>query len=240
MVKKILLNRDNEKFYIRELKNDFHTNFGFIPSSSLKKNGKVTTNTGKEFTLFDSNFIDVYDKLKRHAQIISLKEIGAIIACTGIGRDSFVVDAGAGTGALACFIANIAKKVVTYDIDERSLAATNENVELLGLKNIKVKNGNVYEKVDEEEVDVFTLDVPEPWKAFDNISKCLKLGGFLVAYSPQITQSQRTVVEAGRYGFLCLKTTELIEREWVLDERRARPDFQGLGHTGFLSFFRKI
>ena len=40
--------------------------------------------------------------------------------------------------------------------------------------------------------------------------------------------------------FVYLKTVELIERHWKIDGRVARPNSEGIGHTAFLSFFRKI
>ena len=56
-----------------------------IPSSFLDVLGKPSneskakTNKGVEFSIIDPQFIDIYEKIKRGAQIISLKDIGAII-----------------------------------------------------------------------------------------------------------------------------------------------------------------
>jgi len=47
------------------------------------------------------------------------------------------------------------------------------------------------------------------------------------------------VVAAKKMGMIHVKTLEIIERSWQVDEQRCRPDFQSLGHTGFLSFFRR-
>ena len=52
------------------------------------------------------------------------------------------------------------------------------------MKNIKIKHKDIYNETEEEDIDVVTLDVPEPWKALENVSKALKPGGFLVSYSP--------------------------------------------------------
>jgi tRNA A58 N-methylase Trm61 len=39
---------------------------------------------------------------------------------------------------------------------------------------------------------------------------------------------------------LYLETTETIEREWEVSERKVRPRSQQIGHSGFLTFVRKI
>ena len=41
-------------------------------------------------------------------------------------------------------------------------------------------------------------------------------------------------------SFKVLETVELLERRWVINEQIMRPDFEMLGHTGFMTFCRKI
>lgn len=241
MIQRVLATREGAFFYLKDIKQDFHTQHGFIKKSDLKKrSGIVRTNKGEEMAIFEPDFIDLYKKMSRHAQIITQKDIGIIIANTGMNKGSVVVDIGSGSGALACFMAAVAKNVVTYDIDERSIKTTQENIKLFGLKNIKVKNNDACTGIDEKNVDIITIDIREPCKALDNAQKALKVGGFIAVYCPNITQMLQAVNEARSKGLIVLKSVELIEREWILDNLRARPDFKGLGHTGFLSFFRKI
>ena len=40
--------------------------------------------------------------------------------------------------------------------------------------------------------------------------------------------------------FYLWKISELIEREWTVENLRVRPNSQMLGHTAFLVFARKI
>ena len=239
-IKKILINKEGKKFYVRDLASDFHTQFGIIKKSEFK-NKRVKTHTGKEFFCFEPFFIDVYSKIKRGAQIISLKDIGQIIAETGINKKSRIVDAGAGSGAIACFLAHIAKEVVTYEIREDFIKIVEENIKFLGLKNIKIKKKDIYEGIDEKDIDLIVLDLPEPWKAIKSAEKALKSGGFLVSYSPSVPQVM-DFVNAVRENknFTHIKTNEVIEREWEVNERRVRPKTVGLNHTGFLSFVRRI
>ena len=243
-IHKILITAQGKKFFIRDLKNDFHTQFGYVKKDDLSKtedSGKIFSNTGKEFHIFSPSFADLYGKIKRNAQIIPLKDIGFILAETGINGKSVVVDSGSGSGALACFLANIVKKVVTYDIREDFIEVVKSNIEFLGLKNIIVKNGDIYKSIDEKNVDLITLDVPEPWLAIDSCSAALKVGGFLVSYSPTIPQVMDFVNEVRkRKDFVHVKTAEIIEREWDVEDRKVRPKSVTIGHSGLMSLARRV
>ncbi|MBW2990246.1 methyltransferase domain-containing protein [Candidatus Woesearchaeota archaeon] len=221
---------------------DFHTKHGIISKNNLlKKAGSTAKVANHEYIILDPVFLDHYKRIKRLAQIITLKDIGAIISNTGLTKDSNVLDAGAGSGALACFLGVLAKKVITIDNHKKSLEVTRENVNALGLKNVVVKEGNIYTytKINEKNIDIFVLDVPEPWKAIKTALKVLKIGGFLVVYLPNINQVQK-FVKALPERFLIEKTIEVIEREWTVDAKRARPKTKDHGHTGFLTFVRRL
>jgi tRNA(1-methyladenosine) methyltransferase and related methyltransferases len=59
-----------------------------------------------------------YRKLKRGPQVILPKDIGIIIAYSGIGKESRCVDAGTGSGWLAVSLARLCKEVVSYELRE--------------------------------------------------------------------------------------------------------------------------
>ena len=241
-IKKVLITKQGRKFYAKDLTQDLHTQYGMIKSHDLKaKDGSLLkSNTNKEFYIFSPQFIDLYKKIKRDAQIIPLKDIGFIIAETGINKRSKVLDAGSGSGALACFLASIAKEVVTYEIREDFIEIVKSNVEFLGLNNVKIKNKNIYKEIDDKNIDVIVLDLPEPWNAIVNCSKALKPGGFLVSYSPSVPQVADFVNALRKNdNFVYTKTIEVTEREWEVEERKVRPKTQVI-HSGFLSFARKV
>ncbi len=243
-IKKILITQQGRKFYVRDTGQDLHTQYGFVKKEDLKKAKEgdlLRSNTGKEFHIFNPHLIDSYRKIKRDAQIIPLKDIGLIIAETGINKKSRVLDAGSGSGALACFLACIAKEVITYEIRDDFIEIVKQNIGFLDLKNIKLKKKDIYEGCEEKNIDVAVLDVPEPWNAIESCAKALKPGGFLVSYSPSVPQVTDFVNAVRKNeSFVYLKTSEIIEREWEVEERRVRPKSQGIGHSGFLSFARKI
>lgn len=239
---KVLINK-YDKFLIKDLNKDFHTKYGFFKKEDLKKKtgSKLVSNTKKEFTVFDPYFIDLYKKIKRDAQIIPLKDIGLIVAETGINSSSEVIDAGSGSGALCCFLANIVKEVTTYEIREDFIKIVKHNIDFLSLKNVKIKNKDIYEGIDEKNIDLVVLDLPEPWKAIESAKKALKIGGFLVSYSPSVPQTADFVNEINKNeSFVHVKTSEIIEREWEINGRKVRPRSQQIGHSGFISFARRI
>ena len=235
---KILINDKNKKFIVKDNTNEVHTNFGLIDISKAKL-GRVKSNTGHEFTLVEADFIDLYRKIKRKAQIIPLKDIGLIITETGLNKDSVVIEAGSGSGALGCFLAKICKKVYSYEIREDFFNLVKKNIDYLNIDNLVLKNKDAKKGFSEKNVDVIILDLPDPWDLINVSKKSLKLGGFLVSYSPTIPQVMDFVNNLDN-SFIHIKTAEIIEREWDVVNRKVRPKSQAIGHSGFLTFTRKI
>ncbi len=230
-----------KEYFVKDVSKDFSTEHGIIKQKDLDKDGKIKSSLGKEFFVFESQFIDNYKHIKRLPQIIPRKDIGLIITETGLGGKSIVVDAGSGSGGLSLMLANVVKKIITYDIKKEHCEIVESNAKELGLKNIVVKNKDIYEGIDETDVDVIILDLPEPWLAVKNCINALKKGGFIINYSPSVPSVMDFVSEINKYErLLYLKTVELILREWEFDKRKVRPKSKMMGHSGFLSFVRKI
>ncbi len=229
-------------FYIFDPTNDFHSKYGVIPKKELAKRAGsiIKSSLGKEFTIIDADFIDDLKHIKRLPQTISTKDMGLIVATTGINKDSFSIDAGTGSGALACYLAHLCKKVVSYDVVDKHIGVARENAKFLGLKNLTIKKGSIYEKIPEKNADLFVLDVPEPWNAIRTAQNALKTGGYLAAYTIQATQMQSFVNELMKNkNFFIIKSCELIERPWKVEGNILRPSTAAFGHTGFLTFARK-
>lgn len=237
-----ILCADGRFFYVKNIEQDYHCEFGFIKRSDLKKKDGsiVKTNTDKELVIFSAFFSDMVRKMKRAPQIIPLKDVGLIITETGVGKESIVLDAGTGSGSLAIMLSNIVKKVVTYELRDDFRKVAQHNFKEMGLTNIVSKKGDIYTNLNEKNMDLVTLDVPEPWKAIETAKKSLKIGGYLVSYSPTIVQVQDFIAELKKHQFIIIKTCEVSERMWEVEERKVRPKSQSIGHSGFLCFARKI
>ena len=229
------------KFFIDSLDHDYSTEKGMIKKADLKKTGRVKSSRGREFSIFDAGFVDVYKHLPKLAQTIPLKDIGYILVQTGIGPESSVVEGGVGSGGLALQLARYAKKVVSYELDKERIALVNESAKKLGITNLTIKNSDLYKKIDERGVDVVCIDVPEPWRAVDSAERALKIGGFLVSYSPTIIQSNQfidTVLK--KPSFIHIRTTEILDRPWIAEKLRVRPLSKEILHSGFITILRKI
>ncbi len=261
-IKKVLVTEFGKRFFVRNIEQDFHTNFGAVSKKDLKSDSSVIkTSNGIKLFSHKPAFIDLYSKIKRAPQIIPRKDIGIIIAETGIGKKSIVLEAGTGSGALCFMLANIVKKVYSYELREDFFKIASENVKFLGLKNIVLRNKSIYDKINKidkksvnntdknvndgnkniNNIDLVALDLPEPWLAAENAASCLKAGGFLVSYSPTTPQVSDFVdkvkkIESLRY----IKTVEVIVRDWEIEDRKVRPKSAAIGHSGFISFVRKV
>jgi tRNA (adenine57-N1/adenine58-N1)-methyltransferase catalytic subunit len=186
---------------------------------------------------------DVMRKLKRGPQIITLKDAAMISAFTGMGPGDLVVDAGAGSGFLAVYMGNLVRpdgRVVSYEKREDFAALAAGNVEKAGFgKYVEIKQKDIFDGIDEKEVDVITLDMPEPWHAIGHAKGALKSGGYLVSYVPSVEQFRQFVLACQDAGLIHEKTIECAVREMLVKERGTRPENMALVHTGYLTFIRK-
>jgi tRNA (adenine57-N1/adenine58-N1)-methyltransferase len=237
-VRKVLI-RNGRKYYWSQ--GDLHTLAGVVKEEDIiKGKEKVFSHHDKEFLIFDANFTDQMMRIKRGPAVMTKKDIGYVIANTGIDKESVVVDAGAGCGVSAIFFSRVVKKVVSYEINEEFYKTAQKNIEDLEIKNIELKKKDIYEGIDEKDVDLVFLDLTEPWKVAKHAAEALKSGRFLVCYSPTTPQVEEAIREGEANGFLQEKTIELMEREWHIEGKKVRPKSRMIGHTGFLVFLRKI
>ncbi len=230
------------QYLVTDTKRDFQTTYGTISKKDLQKpdGSKIKSAMGKEFIIITPSFIDLFKRLKKLPQTIPTKDLGLILAETGIGKKSICVDAGTGSGALASFLALHCKKVYTYEIREDHRAVAEENFKTLGIKNITQHSEDITKGIKEKNIDILTLDLPEPWLALKHIS-ALKVGAWIMSYSPTVPQVMDFVSACQKDDrLLVIKTVELIERLWEMSERRVRPKSSPIGHSGFLTFVRRI
>jgi tRNA (adenine57-N1/adenine58-N1)-methyltransferase len=108
------------------------------------------------------------------------------------------------------------------------------------LDRYRVEVRDVYEGVDETDLDRIVLDLPEPWRAAKHAAAALHRGGLLVAYTPQITQAAQLRHEIGAHGFGMAETIEVLNRSWHIEGQSVRPDHRMVAHTGFLTSARLL
>lgn len=178
-------------------------------------------------------------KLKRGPAIIQPKDIGLIVGHTGIGKESVCVDAGAGSAFLTCALANIAKKVYAYEKKPEFFELAKKNIERAGLANVELKNQDIFKGIEEREVDLITLDLPDAEKAVASAYTALKEGGWCVGYLPNVEQAKDFYIACHTAGYAEIFMIESIVREYEVREYGVRPMHIGLTHTAYLVFGRK-
>ncbi len=183
--------------------------------------------------------------MARKTQIIYPEDAGMILLYSGIGPGSVVIEAGTGSGALTCILGNYVRPnghIYSYDIREKSLKRANENILKAKLEDVvSIKYGDlIKDDLKHENVDAMILDLATPWDAVERIKKYLKLSGVLVSFSPTIEQVKKTVLVMRENNFIEINTYELMKRKIQVKENATRPEVRMIGHTGYLTFGRKI
>ena len=242
-MKKVFL-LGKERNYLIKTKKDFHSENGVIRAEELRKKKigqKIKTNLKKEFFIVKPYLSDFLKFARRLQQVILPKDAALILAYTGVGPGCNVIDVGTGSGWLTIFLAYYVKpgKVYTYEIDERAIKIAKENIRNSGLKNIILKEKDATKGLDERNMDLITIDMKNAKKVIKHAYKSLKIGGWLVVYSPYVEQVIEVRKEIEKYHFSYIKIVENIVREWQM-KLTLRPKNVGLMHTGFLTFARRF
>ncbi|MFX1356218.1 MAG: tRNA (adenine-N1)-methyltransferase [Promethearchaeota archaeon] len=231
---------------------EFHTHKGIINFNDIigKPYGSVIFSKpfetqGYKFYILKPLPSDYIIHMTRKTQIIYPEDAGLILIYSGIGPGSKVIEAGCGSGALTCILGNYVKPnghIYSYDIREKSLKIAKKNVLKAKLEKIvSIEYKNIIEDdLDLQEIDSIILDMAEPWKAIDKVRTYLKLSGTLVSFSPTIEQVKKTTFALRSNEFFEINTYELLKRTYQVKENATRPQVRMIGHSGYLTFARKI
>lgn len=206
----------------------------------------IETNMGAKVFLFRPTLEDYIYKIKRQTQIIYPKDLGAMVFYGDLQNGDIVLESGIGSGALTlALLRAIGDRGRLISVEKRPEFA------LLAIKNVikfrghhpsnhEVVVADIQDFSLRIEVDRVFLDLPEPWHAIAPVSKFLRRGGLLVTLSPNVGQVQLTFKELKARGFANINVFELLKRNWMFDERRARPTDRMIAHTGFITVAKKI
>ena len=250
----IFLVLDDRRRWILPVKSGdtFHTHRGIIEFDDIigQKFGTVVFSKpyqtqGYKFFILKPLPSDYILHMIRKTQIIYPEDAGLIILYSGIQPGSIVIEAGCGSGALTCILGNYIRPqghIYSYDIREKSLRSAKENIERAGLQEfVSIKYGNIItDDLNHSNVDTIVLDLGDPWNAIKKVKMYLKQSGAIVSFSPTIEQVKKTTFALKEHNFIEVNTYELIKRKIQVKKNATRPEIRMIGHTGYLTFGRKI
>ena len=245
----VLLYLDKKRTYMVRVEADrqFHTHKGFVELGGLigrPFGSSVATSLGVEFYALRPLVRDRILKTDRRTQVLYPKDIGYLLLQLDLGSGSRVVEAGTGSGALTMALANAVRpdgRVYTYEINPRFQRVAAGNIERAGLDGyVELREGDVTEGIDEEEVDAVVLDLAAPWAVVPFAAEALVGGGVFASFSPTIEQVMKTVSAVRGHPFVDVETVELILRNITVAENRTRPQTRMIGHSGYLVTARRV
>ncbi len=225
---------------------EFHTDYGFIKEEDIIRSSPgdvLKTHLGREFKVIKPNVNDYIELMERKCNIILPKDIGIITAKTGLGSGFKVLDAGTGAGATALHFGNIVGnegRVYSYEIREDFAEIAERNIKGFELDNVQIKCKDVTEGIDEDNLDLIFLDLPKPWDVGEYAIESLKFGGYIATYTPFIEQVQILQKVLNKIGFSEVESFECTLRGIEVTNKGTRPKTRMAGHTGYLTFGRKL
>ena len=241
---KMILDERGKKYLLKEGV-EFQSDLGIIKAEVLDKaeiGDEVKSHLNHTFKIMKANINDFIDIMDRRCSILLQKDIGQVLAHTGLGSGARVVDAGTGAGAIALNFGNVVGRghVYTYEIRKDFAEVAEKNIKNFGINNITVKNKDIKEGIDENNIDLVFLDLPKPYETFEDVMECLNLGGWLVVYAPYVGQAEISHRIAKKLGFYDIEIVEILERGLEVRQQGIRPKTRMVGHSGYMVFARKL
>ena len=243
---KVIVDRKNRKYIVHD--KEFHSEKGLIPEEDIvnaKVGDVLETHLGKKYTVIEPNINDYIDLMKRNCSIVLPQDLGLITGLTGIGYGSKIVESGSGAGGSLLFFANIvgpAGHVYSYEIREDFIKVIQENIDGTDFNNITLYNQDVTEGFEQEDhsIDLVFLDLPKPSEVIEDAYRILKTGGFIAVYTHYIEQFQIVSKVLAKNSFKHIAIREGNVKEIKIKNNKTRPNTRMPGHTGYITFARKL
>lgn len=225
----------------------FHSHAGYVDHADIvgRQDGDTVRSTlGAGYLAVSPTLADFVFAMPRGAQVIYPKDLGAILMLADVFPGARVLEAGVGSGALSMALLRAGAEVVGYEVRDDFASRAELNVAaFLGddtLAHYRVERRDVYDGIDEVDLDRVILDLPEPWQVVKHAERALRVGGILFAYLPSTVQVAQLHAALDDSAFALAQTVEVLQRGWYVKGAAVRPDHRMVGHTGFLTTARLL
>lgn len=235
---RVLLVGEGREYYIRAGAGILSTDKGQVDLALLvgaQAGDTIESHNGSRFMVRIPRPTDFFTHAKRSGAPMLPKDIGLVIACTGMNRNDTVLDAGTGSGIAAIYFGGIAMKVTSYEIREEFAALAKKNVADAHLTNVDIITADMLTATGT--FDVVHLDMQVAPEHVDHAYAILAPGGYLACYTPFLEQ-MAVAVDSAQDQFSEVHTHELIEREMTRSKRGTRPS-TSVCHSGYVTIARK-
>ncbi len=229
----------------------FHTHRGSLAHDELigEPDGSVVNSSGgTPYVALRPLLADFTLGMGRGAAVIYPKDAAHIVAFGDIFPGARVLEAGAGSGALSCWLLRAVGDgglVASYERRPDFAEVARRNVEKFFGGPHPAWRLTVGDLADAEPADDrfdrVVLDMLAPWEFAAAAGRLLIPGGLACCYVATTTQLSRATEALREQGcFDEPAAWESLVRGWHVDGLAVRPEHRMVGHTGFLVTARRL
>jgi len=252
---------------------EFHTHRGSLKHDELigaPEGSVVIAAGGTAYVALRPLLADYTLAMKRGAALIYPKDAAQILAYADIFPGARVLEAGAGSGALSCWMLRAigpSGQLISFErrADFAKIAQANVDKYFGGVPaHWRLRVGDFCVPGSPEfsrtttpdspaipapvapgdepgSYDRVILDMLAPWDCVADAARSLIPGGLICVYVATTTQLSRVVEELRAHGsFFEPAAWETLMRGWHLDGLAVRPEHRMIGHTAFLVTARRL
>ncbi|MGH3255595.1 MAG: tRNA (adenine-N1)-methyltransferase [Streptosporangiaceae bacterium] len=230
----------------------FHTHQGALVHDDLiggPDGNVVRSSGGTPYVVFRPLLAEFTLSAKRGAAVVYPKDAAQIVAFADVFPGAAVLEAGAGSGALTCWLLRAVGEhgsVTSFERRADFAEIARANVELFcggpppAWRLVTGEFGTGAELAPAG-FDRVILDMLAPWDCVPATAEALAPGGLACCYVATTTQLSRTVETLRAHGgFDEPAAWESLVRGWHLEGLAVRPQHRMVGHTGFLVTARRL
>ena len=236
----------------------FHTHRGVLSHDDIiggPDGNVVRSGGGTPYVVFRPLLADYTLAAKRGAAVVYPKDAAQIVAFADVFPGARVLEAGAGSGALSCWLLRAVGEsgtVISFERRADFAEIARRNVEQFfggapaAWQLVNGEFGGAALVGDPgplapADFDRIILDMLAPWDCLEAAAEALVPGGLVCCYVATTTQLSRTVEALrGQGGFDEPAAWESLVRGWHVEGLAVRPEHRMVGHTGFLVTARRF